>query len=353
MLEEPKKNILMLGTNAKGGMRAVIQQYLSLDLKGYTIHYVPTHEGENMVVIFCVFILSIFRSMSFFFSPSPQIIHLHCSKKGSYYRKYFFLILAKIFRKKIVLHTHGSEFFKHYDACNVLSRILIKHCFSMADIVITLSSQRKEAYLGLFEIKKISVIPNFVPLPPHVGAKKYGNKVIRVLSLGDLGGRKGTGDLIKIFSKLKKENVVLNIGGSGDFDKYQKMIDAHGLKTRINLLGWVGGKDKTDFLENSDIFILPSYQEDLPMAILEAMSYELPVVSTNVAGIPSLVEEGVNGFLLEPGDIEGFIEKLTQLIGDVELRKEFGKNSLRILKQRFEKTIVQKQIIQLYDSLVE
>jgi len=129
------------------------------------------------------------------------------------------------------------------------------------------------------------------------------------------------------------------------------MINERGLKDYIKLLGWVEHENKTVLLENSDIFILPSYQEDLPMAILEAMSYGLPILSTNVAGIPSLVEHGYNGYLVEPGDIDDCVDKLTELINDSRLRQKFGENSLQIIKRRFEKSIVEKQIQEVYDSL--
>ena len=348
---EHRKQILMLGTQARGGMREVINQYLSLNLKKYHINYIPTHLERNVVLKLHALIISIVRSVPLFLHKDLRIVHIHSSKKGSFFRKYFFLILCKTFKKKIILQTHGADFFEYYSSCNIISKCFIKHFFTVPDLVIVLSQQRGNEYSAIFKTNKISVVPNFVSVPKGMKKSDRGTRKIQLLTLGRVGDRKGTGDLIKIFSKLNYENVILKIGGDGDNGKFRKMINERGLKDYIKLLGWVEHENKTVLLENSDIFILPSYQEDLPMAILEAMSYGLPILSTNVAGIPSLVEHGYNGYLVEPGDIDDCVDKLTELINDSRLRQKFGENSLQIIKRRFEKSIVEKQIQEVYDSL--
>jgi len=346
-----KKEILMLGTYEKGGMREVVNQYLSIDFKDYRIIYIPTHVERNTLVKLSVFIVSIIRSIPLFIHRDLTIVHLHCSKKGSFFRKYIFLILAKMFRKKIILHTHGSDFFEYYHSSNSISKAFIKHFFQLPDVLIALSEQRKKEYAALFKIRRITVVPNFVSLPGQSRIAGKNKSKVQLLMLGRVGERKGTADLINIFKKLDNKHMILKIAGDGESKQYRKMVKALGLEEDISFLGWVDGKKKTDLFEDSDIFILPSYQEDLPMAILEAMSYGLPIVATNVAGIPSLVRNGYNGYLFEPGDINDCVMKLKSLIADSALRQKFGKNSLEMVKKQFEQSIVAKQIQGLYDTL--
>jgi len=150
-----KKEILMLGTYEKGGMREVVNQYLSIDFKDYRIIYIPTHVERNTLVKLSVFIVSIIRSIPLFIHRDLTIVHLHCSKKGSFFRKYIFLILAKMFRKKIILHTHGSDFFEYYHSSNSISKAFIKHFFQLPDVLIALSEQRKKEYAALFKIRRV------------------------------------------------------------------------------------------------------------------------------------------------------------------------------------------------------
>jgi len=256
-----------------------------------------------------------------------------------------------MFRKKIILHTHGSDFFEYYHSSNSISKAFIKHFFQLPDVLIALSEQRKKEYAALFKIRRITVVPNFVSLPGQSRIAGKNKSKVQLLMLGRVGERKGTADLINIFKKLDNKHMILKIAGDGESKQYRKMVKALGLEEDISFLGWVEGKNKTDLFEGSDIFILPSYQEDLPMAILEAMSYGLPIVATNVAGIPSLVRNGYNGYLFEPGDINDCVMKLKSLIADSALRQKFGKNSLEMVKKQFEQSIVAKQIQGLYDTL--
>ena len=89
-------------------------------------------------------------------------------------------------------------------------------------------------------------------------------------------------------------------GGDGETDKLKKIIEQESLGELIEFVGWVDGNQKIDLLNNSNVFILPSYNEGLPIAILEAMSYGLAIISTNVGGIPEIVNQ--NGILINPGD---------------------------------------------------
>ena len=115
-------------------------------------------------------------------------------------------------------------------------------------------------------------------------------------------------------------------------------------------LGWVSGAEKIDVFNIADIFVLPSYNEGLPISILEAMSYGLPILSTTVGGIPEIVENGVNGFLVEPGDKNALLEFLEVLVLNKTKRLEMGEKSRLVVADHLPNS-VESQLKNLYNSL--
>ena len=118
------------------------------------------------------------------------------------------------------------------------------------------------------------------------------------------------------------------------------------------MLGWVRNEEKEIYLKKCSIFILPSYHEGMPMALLEAMSYGLAAISTNAGGISRIIDNGCNGFRIEAGDIEAIKSKLKCLLCDPQLKKKLGINGYNTVKNDFnvEKNI--KKLEQIYSELI-
>lgn len=158
------------------------------------------------------------------------------------------------------------------------------------------------------------IILNNIVTPPseEVLEKKRKQNVnmkpqLRFLFLGWLGKRKGIWDLLDVIIAHHKElkgKFMLRFGGNEFEDKIKKLIVNNHLEDVAQFEGWVSGQKKTELLEWANCFILPSYNEGLPISILEAMSYGMPVVSTPVGGITEIVKNGRNGVIVEPGKKE-------------------------------------------------
>ena len=104
------------------------------------------------------------------------------------------------------------------------------------------------------------------------------------------------------------------------------------LSGNVRFLGWVGPEQRDQILKEADIFILPSYNEGLPMAILEAMAWGLPIITTPVGGIPEVLIQGQNGLLVEPGNVNQLSKSIQYLMQDMALRQSMGKCSRETAK---------------------
>ena len=107
------------------------------------------------------------------------------------------------------------------------------------------------------------------------------------------------------------------------------------IERSVRICGYVEGKKKEEVYLNSTVYVLPSYYEGMPQSLLEAMSYGLPVVTTNVNAIPDLVQDCVNGLLIEPGDIHALAQKIIMLLGEEHLRTELGNNARSHVSENF------------------
>jgi glycosyltransferase involved in cell wall biosynthesis len=114
----------------------------------------------------------------------------------------------------------------------------------------------------------------------------------------------------------------------------------------------ISGQEKYDYYMSSDIFVLPSYAENMPNVLLEAMAAGLPVVVSNVGANPEIVEDGVNGFIIKPGDINAIADRIVKLAEDSNLRKSMGQINLKLAKEKYDMSIVAEKIDKLYQGLL-
>jgi glycosyltransferase involved in cell wall biosynthesis len=137
----------------------------------------------------------------------------------------------------------------------------------------------------------------------------------------------------------------------GDLARARTRLEELDLEDRCQLVGTVRGESKTQLLDEASLFVLPSYNEGLPMAILEAMAAGLAVVATPVGGIPEVIRDDYNGFLVTPGDVEALAEKLAILANDRHLREVMGRRGREIAEQELDVKPYVERLVALYESL--
>lgn len=338
---------------AKGGISTVLKNYLNSNLNGkYNIICISSHVDGSIARKFVQVIYGWIKLLFYLELSHVDIVHIHGSDVISSKRKYIYFKLAYLFNLKLIYHFHGASFSEQISNTSIFWRKRIIEMFQEVDLVICLSNSWRD------EIKKIAPHANIVVVPNSVKLPLLSNRVnnsekIAILFLGLIGERKGLFDLIKVFMRLLKDgnNIVLNIGGNGDITKLLSAIFDLGIKKNANYLGWVSEEERDRLFRNTDIFVLPSYGEGMPMSILEAMSYSVPVISTLVGGVPELIEDGETGILVKPGDLGVLYEKINDLIHNEKYRKKLGENG-RLKVERHHNIIDHIQRIEnIYESI--
>lgn len=339
-------NVLMIGPDMEkvpGGMSTVIKNYIYSDLSSKTnLKYISSNiEGKTINKL--VWIVKAY--FKFIFSlKNTEIVHIHMAERGSFYRKSIYIITSSILEKKIIVHYHGAEFDKFYEESNFLIKKYIRFILNKVDINIALGIEWKKM-ISKYTNGRIEVLNNAVNI---IEKNMYNNFSKNITMIGRLGERKGTFDLLEIVDDLINYDNNLNIilAGDGDLLKVKKAISKKKYKDNIKLLGWVDKNKREEVLKDTLIFILPSYNEGMPMAILEAMSFGIPLVVSNVGGIPSVVNDKENGFLINPGDTKKLKDCIIKLIKEENYRLEISNNNYMKITTEFN---LQKNIQILYD----
>lgn len=333
-----EKKILMCGSelSVKGGMVSVIKNYLGYDnWKRHSILYVPTHTEKNKVVVALYFLAAYIKIVWLALTKKISLAYLHTAEKGSFYRKAIIVRTLKHFGIPAIMHHHAAEFEAFYSSLSEKGKKYVSDTLTLADTNIVLSKTLIPMITEKAPNAKVKVLYNAVKSYPEKPYNKNGNTV---LFLGRLGKRKGVYDLLQAIVALDKNvdaNVKFALCGDGEIEEVTAKVKELGIEHRICHIGWIDGEQKEAFLKDTMINVLPSYNEGLPMTILETMAYGIPNISTRIASIPEVLEDGENGFLLTPGDVELLRQRLEQLISDSELREKFSELSWKLINERF------------------
>lgn len=326
----------------KGGIAAVVNGYRGSQLeKDYKIIYVESYKDGGKLTKLIKGICGYIHFAKVLLIDKPDIVHIHSSFGPSFYRKMPFIYMATWAKKPIINHIHGADFNEFYVNASDKKKRQIKRVYNKCSVLIALSDEWKVRLSQIVPESKITIIENYSILHEDSLEQRLKRKCSNtVLFLGGLGKRKGCYDIPEIVREVKKQipDVKFILAGSGseaDEKAIRQLVDENGVAENVVFPGWVRGDEKDRLLREADVFFLPSYNEGMPMSVLDAMGYGLPVVSTNVGGIPKIVHDGVNGFCCEAGDVDTMANSIKQLIMNDKKRESAAYESMLIVKQKY------------------
>lgn len=346
--------VLMIGSNLRvpGGITRVVKNYIEAGIeKKVNFKYFSTYLGSNNLVnIIYYFFQYVLLSINLHLGKGYDIAHIHMSYRGSFIRKKHVIDLLSRKGIPVILHMHGSQFKEFYHESNSKKQQQIRETLNKVNVIIALGNEWKIYYESICETEVISVDNAVFPKQPNNTSKEK----IYITTMGVLSKRKGTYDLIKVGERLKgkidsKYKIVL--AGNGDLQKVKNEIKSLGLEDLFIIPGWISNQNEIEEIyRKSIIYILPSYNEGMPMSILEAMSYGIPVISTNVGSIASVVESE-NGYTVEPGDINDLTNKILILLNDEEKIGKMSLENTRKIKEKYNIYTSLDELIQVYQDV--
>lgn len=354
MSDRQKINIYMMGSqlSVKGGMSSVIRQMLCHDWgDDMEIRYMATHMAGSAVrkaLLFAKSYLYLLWLLAFQ-RKAIDIFYLHMSYKGSFVRKYLIYKLANAFGKDVIVHLHGSEFKRYYDKSKSRRQKRIRELFEGSKGVVVLGNYWRQVIHEIAPEAQIKVVLNAVALPEQLAC--WNEEHVQLLYMGVLIPRKGVKDLLNAMKILdgrgivSSKNIKLVIGGNGnDMTGLQEQCHKLHLDSCVEFAGWIDGEKKEQLFKNSQCLILPSYNEGLPVAVLEALSYGLPVVSTNVGSICEAVREGVNGHLVKEHAPEQIADAVEDIISDRLKWSVYSRQARHTAEQDFDEMVFFEKI---------
>lgn len=330
--KELASKVIMSGDYYKnshpGGISAVVN-YWSSHFDG--LQYFPMYKRGGRLTKGWWFISSYVRmALKMLSDRNVKIMHLHTAADGSFWRHSSLLRLGKTMGRKVILHIHASRFKDFFNESTGKKKEKILKTLKAADKVIVLSESWKEWFISAgVDSQALTILHNITPEPTPMPSARIHDGKTHFLFLGEIGQRKGVFDIISAIARHRNEaegRIELKIGGNRNEDMLISAIKDNGLEGIVTFEGWVSGEKKLRMLNWADVYILPSFNEGLPISILEAMSYGCPVISTGVGGIPEVVTG--NGVLVTPGNAEEIWNAMSRYISDPELIIKEGKTSL-------------------------
>lgn len=344
--------VLMVGPSlgAKGGISAVVNKYMEGGLQEkITLRYLSTVKDTNKIIKGLSTLFAICKFI--FLCPLYDIVHVHMASRNSYNRKTIILKIAHFYGKKTIIHLHGGGFVEFYKTeCNYKKQKKISKTFYAANTVIVLSDEWKKLIHDVIGNDNITILHNAVSIPNYE-REDFSNA--NILFLGRLVEEKGIDELIDIIPDISREFpwMTLIICGSGNEGKYKRLCQAREIENKVVFKGWVTGEEKEAILKEANVFVLPSFHEGLPVSMLEAMSFGLVPVVSDVGGIPSVIQNNVNGIIVKPGNKEELKEALSCLLDNNDLKRRLAQNAYNEVRENYN---IQNNIIlllRLYQEL--
>lgn len=325
--------------SVKGGVAAVVNGYRDSKLEEkFNIYYVESYKDGGIISKLGKALCGYCKFLKVVMLNPPTLIHIHSSFGASFYRKLPFIYVASLKKIPVINHIHGADFKVFYCDSSPKKKKLIHKIYNRCSKLIALSVEGKENLKRIVTEDNITVIHNYsTPHPDALQARRNRGLNNQIIFLGEIGTRKGCYDIPKVVEKVSKviPNVKFILAGIGDIEQINTLLEHKGISQNVEFPGWVRGEKKDQLLRESDIFFLPSYNEGMPMAILDAMGYGLPIISTNAGGIPQIVQHGKNGYTCEPGDIERFANYMIELLLNREKLNRLGDYSYEIVEANY------------------
>lgn len=262
-----------------------------------------------------------------------------------------FVLMAKLFRKKIIIHQHNKGMAN--DVGKWPYRWLIPLCYKNTRVIL-LSWHLYPDIEKIVPKENVVICPNGIKIEEFNGSsvqeKPETNSVPQLLFLSNLIESKGVLVLLDALKILKDKGYILIcdfVGGETkeiDSKRFTEEVNMRQLNRLVFYRGRKYGNEKEEFFKKADIFVFPSMEDCFPLVLLEAMASKIPIVTTTEGAIPDEVKDGENGLIAQKNNAESLATCISKLIDAPELRKKMGQSGRKRLELMFSEEIFEKRM---------
>jgi glycosyltransferase involved in cell wall biosynthesis len=367
------KRVLVIGPLPPpyGGIATVIESIVNSELRrDYSFEmfnrseslYDPGTSSFHRKIIKVRRAWNLFNSL---WSGGYDFIHLHGSTSG-FLGDTLVMIVAFVTGSKVLLHLHGTDWERFYGSVSLFRRFYVRIGLAIPKRIVVLYDLWAQNIRKIDPRINVRVIRNFVPDCPSPGQERLAllrkDLAIRddefvISSIGRVGWRKGSFDIVEAAKQVVgecKDCKILLVGGEenvGEMNQLKEAVDKNKLDQWVKLIGEVDIEDVPLFLGISDVFVLPSYYEGMPMSIIEAMRSGKAIISTKVGAIPDMIESRVSGILINPGSPDEIADSILTLKGDIPLREKLSSQARKAFESGFETSRVLLSLRELYQEM--
>lgn len=284
---------------------------------------------------------------------SCNIIYWHSSNRFALLKD--LIIIKQLNAPNVVLHIHYSEIKKILFNKKILDKFLCRLINKNVSSIVTMSKSTCQDFINFgIQAEKVTYIHNFYCLESNKVTHTYHTNFANFIFIGSLDKRKGILDILEALYEINNDNYSLSICGLFINDQikdlFYKKIKEYQLEDKVKYLGYLDDGKKQQVYSESDCLILPSYEEGLPLVILESLAMGLDIICSPVGSIPDIIMNEKNSLFCSPGDIESIRTALEKVIIDRNSSICRGKRNY-LLSKDFSIDNFLKQLINLFDNI--
>jgi glycosyltransferase involved in cell wall biosynthesis len=294
------------GPDSRGGMASVLTLMVAHPDPRVSVRVVPTYADRSLPGRVSIGLRGMTWSTLLVLAGRVDVLHVHLAHGGSVVRKSLPLLAARLRGTATVVHEHSYDF---------------------ADQWLVLATQHVDEFATRLHMSpgRLRVLHNPVVLPgaDAMARPTAPDGLVTAVGLGRLGHRKGSYDVVAAVATLPpdvRSRLRVVLAGDGEVDQVRQAVAAAEVADVVEVRGWQGPAERDELMRGAQVFVLPSHEEGLPMAMLEAMAHGLAPVVSPVGGIPNVIGDGVEGLLVQAGDVESLGKALRLLVEDEDLR---------------------------------
>ena len=299
-----------------------------------------------------------------------DVIHCHCSELSWTFMAA--LLVAKILRKKLVLTIHCSAIYTAHPTSfleklfHPTARIAERQAIKRADLVCVLTLRMKDLYLrdNLLTAEKIRVIPDGVDLEVFNDNESNETGTFRekynlppdksnISYVGRIAPEKGWHIFAQAASQLDNHYLHFLVCGDGhQMEKFKRFVQHLGLSSQFTFTGFIPRREIAGLMKLSCFIVLPSMHEERGGTILEAMAVGTPIIASNVGGVPTVIQDKINGLLFPPGDCHRLVQSIRYILNNPEAVNKIRINGINTVKSQYSINHIGKMLVHSYANLV-